>query len=530
MDLKFQEGLKLWNAGKSQECANIWQDLADHGHLDSIEQLAYIFLDQKEFEEVARLIDCAEDPNDPIILYLKARKIEEEIGIDATVYNSVTKNFDTPALESFRIAADAGNPNACFVLFDVYIEKQYTECAKLYLLRLAEHADYLQTHSTSFEELRATLEKVIAEVYCDPTPMGNDVFKGLAYNPVCPEEILTKLAKDPDPEVRAAVAENSLTPPEILKILAKDKSREVRERVAGNTSTPVETLDVMAKVSYLRKTIAENSSISMTLLKELSVNRDFDVRLAVTRNPTTPPEILILLAKEAGYMIRAGVARNRNTPPELLKELASDDRAEVRFPVATRPSAPLDSISRMNLLKSSAAEGDEFGYGRASLAKNPDTPVEILELLSKDKNYRVRCGVAENPSTPIEILKELANEKTMSEDDLYSQLVLDGVAKNPSIPTALRAEIINVLLNDDLSPWIRSHVAGNELAPADVLRSLAMDKLAMVRRAVGRNPITPIDVLTSLSEDEHCWVRATVAENPKTPEDILRKLAGLHSL
>lgn len=556
MDLKFQEGLRLWNAGKAQECADIWQDLADHGHLDSIEQLAYVFLGQKEFEEVARLIDCAEDPNDPTILYLKARKIEEEIGIDATVYNSVTKKFDTPVLESFRIAADAGNPNACFVLFDVYIEKQHTEGAKLYLLRLAEHADYLQTHSTSYEELRASLEKVIAEVYCDPTSMGNDVSKGLASNPVCPEEILTRLAKDPDPEVRAAVAENSLTPPEILKILAKDKSREVRERVAGNTSTPVETLDVMAKVSYLRELIAENPSISMTLLKELSVNRNEDVRRAVAQNPTTPPEILVLLAKdteysvrhnvaynrttpaealvilakEAGYMIRAGVARDRNTPPELLEELASDDIAEVRFSVAANPSAPLDLIFRMNLLKSSAAEGDEYGFGRASLAKNPDTPVEILELFSKDKDYRVRCGVAENPSTPIEILKELANEKTVNEDNLYSQLVLDGVAKNPSIPTSLRKEIIEVLINDDLSPWIRRDVARNELAPADVLRSLAKDKWADVRRVVAGNPVTPIEILNSLAEDDHSSVRAAVAENPRTPEDILRKLAILDTL
>jgi hypothetical protein len=229
-------------------------------------------------------------------------------------------------------------------------------------------------------------------------------------------------------------------------------------------------------------------------------------------------------------MIRAGVARDRNTPPELLEELASDDIAEVRFSVAANPSAPLDLIFRMNLLKSSAAEGDEYGFGRASLAKNPDTPVEILELFSKDKDYRVRCGVAENPSTPIEILKELANEKTVNEDNLYSQLVLDGVAKNPSIPTSLRKEIIEVLINDDLSPWIRRDVARNELAPADVLRSLAKDKWADVRRVVAGNPVTPIEILNSLAEDDHSSVRAAVAENPRTPEDILRKLAILDTL
>lgn len=553
MDLKFQEGLKLWNAGKSQECADIWMDLADDGHLDSIEQLAYIFLDQKEFEEVARLIDCAEDPNDPLILYLKARRIEEEIGIDATEYNSVTKNFDTPALQAFRIAADAGSPNACSVLFDIYIEKQQTELAKLYLLRLAEHTDYLQSlvQPTRYEELRTRLKKLVDEVYSDPTSKSNDVFKGLASNPACPEEILTKLAKDSDPEVRSAVAENSMTPGEILKSLGKDKSRDVRESVAGNTSTPIETLEIMAKVSYLREIIAGNTSISIALLEELSKNRNelvrrevagntktpsemlkilaydssSEVRRYVALNWTTPPEAFETLATDPVYMVRDRVAGNRNTPPEILKKFTSDDNAEVRFSVAANPSAPLDLNFRINLLKSSAMEGDEYGYGRISLAKDPDTPIEIIQLLSKDEDYRVRCSVAANPNTPFEILKGLANEKTVDEDTLYSECVLDHLAKNPSIPISLRQEIIEVLINDDLSPWIRCDVARNELAPVDVLRSLSKDEWADVRRAVARNPVTPIEILTSLAEDNHSSVREAVAENPRTPEDTLRKLA-----
>lgn len=558
MDLKHQEGLKFWNAGKSQECANIWMDLADYGHLDSIEQLVYIFLDQKEFEEVERLIDCAEDPNDPLILYLKARKIEEEIGIDATVYNSVTKNFDTPALQSFRIAADAGSPNACALLFNIYIEKQQTELAKIYLKRLAKHEDFLESliEPTSYVELRATLKILVSEVYSDPISESYDVFKGLASNPSCPEEILMRLAKDPDPEVRSAVAENSMTPAEILKTLAKDKSREVRESVASNTSTPIETLDIMAKVSYLREIIAENPSVSITLLEELSISRNENVRLGVAMNPKTPPKILKILAKDPdpgvrsevarlrttpteiletlandlGYPVREGVARNQNTPLGVLKKLASDDRAEVRFGVAENPAAPLDLNFRINLLKSSATEGDEGGYGRRFLAENPDTQTEIIQMLSEDENYRVRCSVAENPNTPFKILKGLANEKTVDEDTLYSEYVLSHLARNPSIPTSMRKEIIEGLMNDDLSPWIRISVAWNRLAPIDVLRSLAKDKWADVRSAVARNPVTPIEVLTLLADDGHSSVRAAVAENPRTPEDILRKLAIMNSL
>jgi len=550
MDLKFQEGLKLWNAGKSQECADIWMDLAEYGHLDSIEQLTYIFLDQKEFEEVERLIDCAQDPNDPLILFLKARKIEEEIGIEPTVYNSVTKNFEAPAHQSFKIAADAGSLNACAVLFDIYIEKQQTELAKIYLKRLAKHEDFLGSLSppTSYVELKATLEKLVDEVYSDPISKSFDVFKALALNPSCPEEILMKLVKDPDSEVRSAVAENSRMPAEILKALAKDKSREVRESVARNTSTPGETLNVMAKVSYLRETIAENPSISTTLLKDLSVDRNEDVRGAIAQNPTTPPEILMLLAKdtgysvrdnvarnpttpaealmilakEAGYMIRSSVARNRNTPPELLEELASDDRAEVRLSVALNAFAPLDLSSRINLLKSFGTEGDEYGYGRGFLAANPETPVEILELFAKDENHVVRCGVAVNPATPVGILKVLAKQES-------SQIVQATVAENPSIPESLRREVIEDLIND-VEPWIRCHVGWNRLTPVDVLRSLAKDKWADVRSAVARNPVTPSEVLTLLADDEHSSVRAAVAENPRTPEDTLRKLAIMDSL
>lgn len=538
MDLKFQEGLNLWNAGNSQECANIWLDLADYGHLDSIEQLAYIFLDQKEFEEVARLIDCAKKPNEPVILYLKARLIEERDGIDA-------------AMDSFRLASEAGSPNSCLFMLDVSIEQKNIEDAKYYLTRLARHSKYLEGLGTPihYEELKDRVEELIIELSFSEanSESASVVFKALALNPSCPQETLVKLAKDSDPEVRSAVAVNLMTPAEILKTLAKDKSREVRESVARNTSTPEETLNAMAKVSYLREIIAENPSINMTLLKELSLDRNEDVRSAVARNsttppeilvflakddaymvrhnvaqnPTTPPEVLVILASEAGYMLRERVAANRNTPPQTLKDLASDDIAEVRISVALNTFAPLDLNVRINLLKSFGSEGDQYGYGRGFLAADPETPVEILELFSKDKNHVVRCGVAVNPATPIGILKVLAKEESAKGE---SQIVKARVAENPSIPESLRREVIEDLVND-LEPWIRCHVGWNRLAPEDVLRSLAKDKAADVRSAVARNQATPIEVLVLLADDEHSSVRAAVAENPRTPEETLRKLA-----
>lgn len=154
MDEKFQEGVDLWNQGKSQECANIWMDLADFGHLDSIEQLVYIFLDQKEFEEVTRLIDCAKNPNEPLILYLKARLIQERDGVDA-------------AMNSFKTAAEAGNPNSYLFLLEVAIEIQSIEDAKFCLSKLAEHSEFFETPSgpaNYYKELKERVEELIAKL------------------------------------------------------------------------------------------------------------------------------------------------------------------------------------------------------------------------------------------------------------------------------------------------------------------------------------------------------------------------------
>ena len=129
MDQKFQEGLKLWNEGNPQECVDIWSDLADDGHLDSIEQLVYVFLDQKDFEAAERYISGATNPNEPIILYLNARKIEESLGFEE-------------AIESFEFAVQSGSADACRRLFSTAIHNEDIDQAEIYLEKLSHHPAY----------------------------------------------------------------------------------------------------------------------------------------------------------------------------------------------------------------------------------------------------------------------------------------------------------------------------------------------------------------------------------------------------
>ena len=48
---------------------------------------------------------------------------------------------------------------------------------------------------------------------------------------------------------------------------------------------------------------------------------------------------------------------------------------------------------------------------RYKVANNPNTPIDILEVLSKDEDNDVRYWVADNLNTPIDILRVLSKDE-----------------------------------------------------------------------------------------------------------------------
>lgn len=47
---------------------------------------------------------------------------------------------------------------------------------------------------------------------------------------------------------------------------------------------------------------------------------------------------------------------------------------------------------------------------RRRVARNPNTPVDVLTELAKDSHWAVRVSVACNPNTPAEVLAKLAKD------------------------------------------------------------------------------------------------------------------------
>ena len=167
---------------------------------------------------------------------------------------------------------------------------------------------------------------------------------------------------------------------------------------------------------------------------------------------------------------RLEVAKNPNTPAKVLELLAADADRHVRWAVAENPNTPATSLELL--------ADDEFLYARKAVAENPNTPAKVLELLAADSNYGIRSAVAENLSTPAKLLELLADD-----DDYY---VRASVAANRNTP----AKILEILANDS-EDYVRWSVAANRNTPATSLELLANDGDRDVREAVAKNPNTP---------------------------------------
>jgi hypothetical protein len=168
MDQKHQEGIKLMNTDEmSQDGAEILMGLANLGHIDSEEQLAYVLLVQQDFDAAERYIKFAEDP-----IHAKS------------------------ALESFRIAVDHGSPHAILTMFNIAIWTQNIVVAELYFEKLKDHEKFLSILSepTTLEALKEEIEELKRE-YSEEEKLADEIHRILTAQPVVIELVIYMLEK-----------------------------------------------------------------------------------------------------------------------------------------------------------------------------------------------------------------------------------------------------------------------------------------------------------------------------------------------
>jgi pentose-5-phosphate-3-epimerase len=155
----------------------------------------------------------------------------------------------------------------------------------------------------------------------------------------------------------------------------------------------------LEKVKKLFEKFRDDMQIAGQVAMNLSLRTSVYER-GKEKNPIME-ELLIKLSEVEDMGSRWAVAKNPHTPVHILEKLAKDEVNLVRALVATNPNTPSAVLQTLFSDEKIVRDG---------LSGNPNTPAKLLKILADDSDKMVRMRIAENPSTPLDLLERLKKD------------------------------------------------------------------------------------------------------------------------
>ncbi|GIG67929.1 hypothetical protein [Phytomonospora endophytica] len=358
-----------------------------------------------------------------------------------------------------------------------------------------------------------------------------------------PAEVFARLARDPNPVVRAAIAAEVAIGDDALELLCADPDARVRriaietwpepsdaviERLRGDEDARVRRAalwhagmrDGAAAAEFLadpetlsrpRERLIEEAPLPFAVYERLARDQAPLVRKAVAANPGLSAHLVDRLAVDPDKRVRLAVS--------MRAELTERQRAAVDVHVTRSDRFDPPAWARQNLdhpdLMRMCATSAHIGLRRAA-AHSSSLPPDLVVLLSADADHAVRLLLCENhPGVAPEVLLSTYLEaKALTRGDLLHKpgFPREGLADRFSTDPDPERRWLAVLdpavtatrlirLSADPDELVRAAAAPHERLPAERARALLDDPVRMVARAAARHPGLPVDVMHRLLDD-----------------------------
>jgi hypothetical protein len=204
----------------------------------------------------------------------------------------------------------------------------------------------------------------------DPDPdvrgaLGEGLYWRWAKPQPLPPSVYERLAADPEPAVRMALARSRSAPRDVLALLTNDPDADVAARASAALRGPAESpplsrerAEALARddESWVRAQAAADPSLPADLVTALATDPSHDVRLAVSMRPEllcekhadVPGELVLRTYLEARVITRSDLLHHPNFPRADLARLADSANWEARKLVVLDPGAPAALIERLS--------------------------------------------------------------------------------------------------------------------------------------------------------------------------------------
>lgn len=219
--------------------------------------------------------------------------------------------------------------------------------------------------------------------------------------------------------ILTAIAKHPKTPKSVLKVFAKKANTYLQTLLAQRQDCDIqmqEQLFINADEQVF-EALSCNSNLDKGILKQLLNKEGFAKNIA--QCISLDKELFALLFEKYALELAANVSLNL----EMQEQLFETNREEVKISLATNVSIHENMIKKLlhvesekvkyalHVNKKTPHKFLQEAYKNAAfheaLAKNTNTPQELLLLLGKSEQTEILEALAKNPSTPVEILYQL---------------------------------------------------------------------------------------------------------------------------
>lgn len=311
----------------------------------------------------------------------------------------------------------------------------------------------------------------------------------VADHPNTSSEVLSVLASQPDPRLRAAVAHHPNTSSTTLANLCADSRADIRESAAANPRRPDAVYQLMRladadtelrTLEYERRTDGDGDLDADQLLELASLGPWG--RFLAARRPACPEHVLASVATDSDWRIRSALLDNHTTSDDLLERV-------------TETPPPFDGVRPL---------ADRNAHASALLA------------LSEHQQPEVRLACARHPNAPPDALADLATDRSADVRSLAAQ--------HPNLDRRVHERLVRAGSSNDLTMLAD---------PDPELDPSALDTLAggghWARQLAVRHPATTPETLARLLCDSDGKLREWAAAHPSAPQQVIddiRRVGG----
>jgi len=318
-----------------------------------------------------------------------------------------------------------------------------------------------------------------------------------AWNRYTYHQELEELSQDKNYIVRANVASNPNTTREILEKLALDENKYVRANVAERWEIPYETRLKLAKDKepIVRCGIILNTRTSEEELLSFLYDEETIVQLTLAKIPKVPHDIANKIIKEGASIVKVAFIKNPSTRTWHLGKLLSDNDLDIRMAFATRPYCRDYHVSEDLDVHQTVAKDETITFYKEWIAKQEDTPKQVLNVLAENSHGNIQENVIENPAVSKDLLLKLTDNRNApniiisaiykahfssdillkileSRKDFYDYSVCMGIASFSGTPK----DVLRTLYYSNQSWYVKKGLARNENTPLKILKELSLDK------------------------------------------------------